>query len=83
VAVVLALAGLVSYKDVDDEAPLASAFDSKHGMRWARVLVDAGGVIGLSTTLLVGLYAQARVYLGMARDGEIIILIYIKRYLNT
>lgn len=70
IAVVLALAGLVSYQDVDEEAPLASAFDSKKGMRWARVLVDVGGVVGLSTTLLVGLYAQARVYLGMARDGN-------------
>lgn len=29
----------------------------------------AQGVVGLATTLLIGLYAQARVYLGMARDG--------------
>jgi hypothetical protein len=33
--------------------------------------VDFGGIVGLSTTLLIGLYAQSRVYLGMARDGAL------------
>jgi APA family basic amino acid/polyamine antiporter len=69
VGVVIVLSGLVYYKDIDQDSPLSSAFESKHGMKWVRDLVDIGGLIGLTTTLLIGLYAQARVYLGMARDG--------------
>ena len=61
VAVVLVLAGLVSLDEVDTSAPLAEAFDNTPGLRWAGSVIAVGGVVGLSTTLLIGLYAQARV----------------------
>ncbi len=32
-------------------------------------VISFGGVVGLATTLLIGLFAQARIYLGIARDG--------------
>ena len=40
-------------------------------LSWCSSVIATGGVVGLSTTLLIGLYAQARVYLGMARDGAL------------
>ena len=58
VGVVLVLAGLVAPEDVDSSAPLAVAFDSHPGLGWVSDVIDVGGVIGLSTTLLIGLYAQ-------------------------
>ena len=39
------------------------------GMRWIQLVVDFGAVVGLSTTLLIGLYSQARIYLAIGRDG--------------
>lgn len=60
VAVVGVLAGMVPYGGTDEKAPLAAAFDAHAGMGWARALVDVGGLVGLATTLLVGLYAQSR-----------------------
>jgi hypothetical protein len=38
-------------------------------MRWIQLVVDFGAVVGLSTTLLIGLYSQARIYLAIGRDG--------------
>jgi len=66
--VTLVLCSVVPYGEIDEDAPLTSAFQG-HGMYWIKLVVDTGAVIGLSTTLLVGLYSQARIYLGIARDG--------------
>jgi basic amino acid/polyamine antiporter, APA family len=66
--VTLVLCSVVPYEKIDEDAPLTTAFKG-HGMHWIELVVDMGAVIGLSTTLLVGLYSQARIYLGIARDG--------------
>ncbi len=66
--VTLTLCSVVSYTAIDENAPLTTAFKG-HGMHWIELVIDLGAVIGLSTTLLVGLYSQARIYLGIARDG--------------
>nr|GFA58464.1 cationic amino acid transporter 9, chloroplastic [Tanacetum cinerariifolium] len=51
-----------------EDAPLAEAFKSK-GLKFVSILISVGAVAGLTTTLLVGLYVQSRLYLGLGRDG--------------
>ncbi|KAL5999318.1 Cationic amino acid transporter 9, chloroplastic [Asimina triloba] len=53
---------------LSDDAPLAEAFISK-GSKYVSILISIGAVAGLTTTLLVGLYVQSRLYLGLGRDG--------------
>eukprot|EP00762_Andalucia_godoyi_P000534 ANDGO_05431.mRNA.1 Cationic amino acid transporter 4 len=62
------LVGMVSYADIDIEAPLASAFDS-NGATWAKYIVSIGALSGLTTTVLVLILSQPRIYMGLARDG--------------
>ncbi|KAL3613694.1 Cationic amino acid transporter 9, chloroplastic [Castilleja foliolosa] len=68
VAVCLVITGMVPYGNLGEEAPLAQAFTSK-GLKYVSVLISFGAVAGLTTTLLVGLYVQSRLYLGLGRDG--------------
>lgn len=37
-------------------------------MQWAASVVAAGAITGITTSLLVGLFGQPRVYAAMARD---------------
>ncbi|KAL1546507.1 Cationic amino acid transporter 9, chloroplastic [Salvia divinorum] len=68
VGVCLVITGMVPYQLLGDDAPLAEAFTSK-GLKYVSVLISIGAVAGLTTTLLVGLYVQSRLYLGLGRDG--------------
>ncbi|WOL19312.1 hypothetical protein Cni_G28110 [Canna indica] len=68
IGVCLVLTGMVPYKFLGEDAPLAEAFTAK-GMKFVAILISIGAVVGLATTLLVGLYVQSRLYLGLARDG--------------
>ncbi|XP_031398032.1 cationic amino acid transporter 9, chloroplastic [Punica granatum] len=68
IGVCLVITGMVPYKFLGEEAPLAEAFKSK-GLKYISVLISIGAVAGLTTTLLVGLYVQSRLYLGLGRDG--------------
>ncbi|KAK1430371.1 hypothetical protein QVD17_13053 [Tagetes erecta] len=68
ISVCLVITGMVPYKFLGDDAPLAEAFKSK-GLHFVSVLISVGAVAGLTTTLLVGLYVQSRLYLGLGRDG--------------
>ncbi|XP_020577938.1 cationic amino acid transporter 9, chloroplastic [Phalaenopsis equestris] len=68
VFVCLVLTGMIPYKFLDEDAPLAQAFNAK-GMQYVSILISVGAVAGLTTTLLVGLYVQSRLYLGLGRDG--------------
>uniref|UniRef100_A0A5B7BQD1 Cationic amino acid transporter C-terminal domain-containing protein n=1 Tax=Davidia involucrata TaxID=16924 RepID=A0A5B7BQD1_DAVIN len=68
IGVCLVLTGMVPYKFLGEEAPLSEAFASK-GLKYVSVLISIGAVAGLTTTLLVGLYVQSRLYLGLGRDG--------------
>ena len=67
-AVCLVLTGMIPYDKIDLAAPLSSAFAGL-GLGWVQTLISLGGVVGLATTLLIGLFAQSRIYLGIARDG--------------
>ncbi|KAK6918645.1 Cationic amino acid transporter, C-terminal [Dillenia turbinata] len=68
VGVSLVITGMVPYKFLGEEAPLAEAFTS-NGLKFVAILISVGAVAGLTTTLLVGLYVQSRLYLGLGRDG--------------
>lgn len=64
------LTGMVPYKQIDIDAPVAHAF-AHHGMPVAVFLISLGAVVGITSVLLVLLLSQARVLLAMARDGLI------------
>ncbi|MED6187989.1 Cationic amino acid transporter 9, chloroplastic [Stylosanthes scabra] len=68
IGVCLVITGMVPYMLLGEDAPLAEAFTSK-GLKFVSVLISVGAVAGLTTTLLVGLYVQSRLYLGLGRDG--------------
>ncbi|KAL5728422.1 Cationic amino acid transporter 9 [Ranunculus cassubicifolius] len=68
IAVCLVITGMLPYKLLGEDAPLAEAFKSK-GLKFVSILISIGAVAGLTTTLLVGLYVQSRLYLGLGRDG--------------
>ncbi|KAH9603047.1 hypothetical protein KSS87_006282 [Heliosperma pusillum] len=68
IGVCLVITGMVPYNLLGEDAPLAEAFTSK-GLKFVSVLISVGAVAGLTTTLLVGLYVQSRLYLGLGRDG--------------
>ena len=62
------ICGMVHYTELDLGAPFAVAFD-RIGMRWAGFIVSAGASTGITTSLLVALLGQPRIYMAMARDG--------------
>nr|GMD59389.1 cationic amino acid transporter 9, chloroplastic [Ipomoea batatas] len=68
IGVCLVITGMVPYNLLGEEAPLAHAFKA-HGLTYVSVLISVGAIAGLTTTLLVGLYVQSRLYLGLGRDG--------------
>jgi APA family basic amino acid/polyamine antiporter len=68
ILVSLVLTGLVSYKTLNVEAPVALAIDAT-GVTWGSMLVKIGAVFGLATVMLVMLMGQSRVFYSMSRDG--------------
>ncbi|XP_022733353.1 cationic amino acid transporter 9, chloroplastic-like isoform X1 [Durio zibethinus] len=68
IGVCLVITGMVPYNLLGEDAPLVEAFTSK-GLKYVSILISIGAVAGLTTTLLVGLYVQSRLYLGLGRDG--------------
>ncbi|GAU16473.1 hypothetical protein TSUD_167050 [Trifolium subterraneum] len=68
IGVCLVITGMVPYNLLGEDAPLADAFKSK-GLKPVAVLISIGAIAGLTTALLVGLYVQSRLYLGLGRDG--------------
>jgi basic amino acid/polyamine antiporter, APA family len=68
VAVIAVLTGMVHYDQIDMGAPISKAFEQV-GLGWARFLIAAGGLTGITSVLLVMLLSLPRVLLAMARDG--------------
>ncbi len=61
------LTGLVNYTNLDVRDPLAIGIDST-GVRWGSFLVKVGALMGLSSTIVVMLLGQSRVFFSMSRD---------------
>eukprot|EP01128_Nolandella_sp_AFSM9_P003793 TRINITY_DN1671_c0_g1_i2.p1 TRINITY_DN1671_c0_g1~~TRINITY_DN1671_c0_g1_i2.p1 ORF type:complete len:609 (-),score=89.75 TRINITY_DN1671_c0_g1_i2:89-1915(-) len=68
VGVSVVLTGLVTYLEVDQNAPLSSAFSHIH-LPWAATVVAVGSVTTLTATTLSSLLGQPRVFFQMAQDG--------------
>jgi APA family basic amino acid/polyamine antiporter len=62
------LTGLVKYDGLNVPDPLAVGID-RTGVRWGSVLVKLGAICGLSSTMVVMLLGQSRVFFSMSRDG--------------
>ena len=68
VAVAAVITGMVPYKDINIDAPVADAF-GRVGLPWAQFLVSLGAITGMTSVMLVLMLSQPRVLLAMARDG--------------
>ncbi len=68
IAVVAVLTGMVNYKELDVNAPVSQAF-AQRGIQWAKWIIAAAGVAGITSVLLVMMLSAPRVFLAMARDG--------------
>ena len=66
----LVVTGIQNYTDIDpeDQAPLATAFDSA-GVEWMGDLISIGACIGLVVVAMILMLGQTRVGFAMARDG--------------
>ncbi|HEU4990616.1 MAG TPA: amino acid permease [Gemmatimonadaceae bacterium] len=60
--------GVVSYTRLNVPDPIAVAADAA-GLGWMSSLIKLGTIAGLSSTILVMLLGQSRVFYAMARDG--------------
>jgi APA family basic amino acid/polyamine antiporter len=70
IAVSAVLTGMVPYNEINIETPVSDAF-RRAGLPWARLLISAGAVAGITSVLLVMMLSQPRVWLAMARDGMV------------
>jgi basic amino acid/polyamine antiporter, APA family len=68
VAVAGILTGMIPYEQIDEKAPIASAFRAK-GTTWASGLITVAILAGITSSLLVGTLSQPRILMAMARDG--------------
>lgn len=68
VVVAAVLIGLVSYTQLNVADPLAVAIDSV-GFRFSAMLVKIGATAALSSSMIVMLLGQSRIFYSMSRDG--------------
>jgi len=68
VMVAIVLTGMIPYDQINIDAPVSSAFQTK-GITWANFIISLGAIAGITSVLLVLLLSQPRVMLAMARDG--------------
>jgi basic amino acid/polyamine antiporter, APA family len=62
------LTGLVKYTSLDVPDPIAIGIDMT-GVGWGSKLVKLGAICGLSSTMVVMLLGQTRVFFSMSKDG--------------
>lgn len=70
IAVAAVMTGVLPYPDLDTAAP-ASYVLQRIGYRLGSAVIATGAICGLSTVLLVMIYAQTRAFFAMSRDGLI------------
>jgi basic amino acid/polyamine antiporter, APA family len=68
ILVAIVLTGLASYTRLNVADPIALGVDVT-GVRWGSFLVKIGAIGGLTSTMLVMLLGQTRVFFTMAHDG--------------
>jgi basic amino acid/polyamine antiporter, APA family len=62
------LTGMVPWREVNIEAPIARAFLDRN-LGWASNIITMGALAGLTSVMLVMLLGQTRVLYAMAKDG--------------
>ncbi|MBT9255825.1 amino acid permease [Phycicoccus sp. MAQZ13P-2] len=70
VGVSFVITGMVPFSELNEGAPIASAFDAV-GAGWASILVSIAAVAGLTSVILVDIVAMGRIGFSMGRDGLI------------
>ncbi len=66
----LVLTGLVPYPELNSGAPVADAVNTfGPGWKWLAIAIKLGALAGLTSVILVLLYAQTRIFYTMAKDG--------------
>ena len=68
ILVAIVLTGLVPYTQLNVADPIAVGVDVT-GVRWGAMLVKIGAIGGLTSTMLVMLLGQSRIFFTMAHDG--------------
>jgi APA family basic amino acid/polyamine antiporter len=68
IGVAAVLTGMVPWREVNIEAPIARAFLDRN-LSWASNIITAGALAGLTSVMLVMLLGQTRVLYAMAKDG--------------
>jgi APA family basic amino acid/polyamine antiporter len=68
IGIAAVLTGMVPWREVNIEAPLARAFLDRN-LNWASNIITIGGLAGLTSVMLVMLLGQSRVLYAMAKDG--------------
>jgi APA family basic amino acid/polyamine antiporter len=68
ILVALVLTGLVNYRYLDVPDSLAVGIDVT-GVKWGSLLVKFGALGGLTSTMVVMLLGQSRVFFSMSKDG--------------
>ena len=67
-SVSLVLTGIANYTTLNTDSPVADALKAL-GMNRLRLIVTAGALMGMLSSLLVYQYGQARIWFAMSRDG--------------
>jgi APA family basic amino acid/polyamine antiporter len=70
VAVTVVLTGLVPYSQLNTASPVATAL-LRAGIPIGSSIIAVGALAGITSVLLVMLYAQSRIFFAMSRDGLI------------
>ena len=68
ILVALVLTGLVNYRHLDVPDSLAVGMDAT-GFKWGSLMVKLGALGGLTSTMIVMLLGQSRVFFSMSKDG--------------
>ena len=62
------LTGIVSYTELNNAAPVATAID-RTGLAWLKTAIKIAIIAGYTSVILVMLLGQSRVFYSMSRDG--------------
>ena len=70
VSVTTVLTGIVNYKELNVDAPIALAIDrAGDGLAWLAPFIKLGAIAGLSSVILVMMLGQSRIYYSISKDG--------------
>ncbi|MDR0385708.1 MAG: amino acid permease [Prevotellaceae bacterium] len=70
VLVTAVLTGIVNYKELHVDAPIAMAVDKAGaGLAWLSPFIKLGAIAGLSSVILVMMLGQSRIYYAISNDG--------------